>query len=182
MQNYDSLDNPAQVGSRSSRLQVVPLRTIRACLLPYACCEKYPGNACAYGQSAAACRNLACVDQCIQKIAVIGQPLPGPAAGKASSGDKAEEGYKQNRHLSQKVGHDLCGSRSAQEEYPDSRGGLAREDPPRTGGFRIPATVIPDVPDLAPNANRSMRARPDDPYVQPKRSPETRYDEQRQNI
>ena len=43
-------------------------------------------------------------------------------------------------------------------------------------------TVIPDVPDLAPNANRSMRARPDDPYVLPKRSPETRYDEQWQNI
>ena len=43
-------------------------------------------------------------------------------------------------------------------------------------------TVIPDVPDLAPDANRSMRAHPDDPYVRPKRSPETRYDEQRQNI
>ena len=43
-------------------------------------------------------------------------------------------------------------------------------------------TVIPDVPDLAPNANRSMRARPDDPCVLPKRSPETRYDEQWQNI
>ena len=42
--------------------------------------------------------------------------------------------------------------------------------------------VIPDVPDLAPNANRSMRARPDDPCVLPKRSPETRYDEQWQNI
>ena len=31
---------------------------------------------------------------------------------------------------------------------------------------------------LAPDANRSMGARPDDPYVPPKRSPETRYDEQ----
>ena len=46
----------------------------------------------------------------------------------------------------------------------------------------VHSAVIPDVPDLAPDANRSMGARPDDPYVRPKRSPETRYDEQRQNI
>ena len=37
--------------------------------------------------------------------------------------------------------------------------------------------VIPDVPDLAPDANRSIGARLDDPYEPPKRSPETRYDE-----
>ena len=30
------------------------------------------------------------------------------------------------------------------------------------------APVIPDVPDLAPDANRSTGARPDDPYVLPK--------------
>ena len=33
------------------------------------------GNACAYGQNAAACRNLVCVDRCIQKITAMGQSL-----------------------------------------------------------------------------------------------------------
>ena len=35
----------------------------------------------------------------------------------------------------------------------------------------IITTVIPDVPDLAPDANRSMGALPDDPHAPPKRSP-----------
>ena len=50
------------------------------------------------------------------------------------------------------------------------------------GSLKEAGAVIPDVPDLTHNANRSMGVRPNDPNVPPKRSSETRHDEQWQNI